>query len=558
MKMSVRLHVTSLENRETPATLAAGFAEQIMASGLAGPTAIEFTPDGKMYVAELNGTMEVWENGTRLQENFFRDAPIFVGSGGERGLAGLTLDPNFEKNRHVYVYYTTTLFDGRNRVSRFTANAAGDLALPGSEQILVTLDPNFASAHNGGSLAFGPDGKLYVATGDATDGQNSQWIGNRHGKILRYNPDGSIPSGAEANPSSFPGIAGTTSGVNRAIWAVGLRNPFRIAFDPVTGVMHINDVGSGGVSAAEEINVGQAGANYGWPLTEGYFNPIFFPEYTNPLYAYPHSVGRAITGGAFYQPDNTMFPTDSVGDYYFTDLTGGWIKSIDLATQAVTDLAADIVSPVDLRVHPDGSLYYVSFDTHTVFRIYSAPRVVSAVVNDGSAQRSRVTDVTLTFNSVVNFNGDSFLLSRDGGDSVKFEVSHQIVNSVSVVTLSNFFGSETDPNLGARSLRDGRYTLTVIASEISNGELTLDGNGDGVGDPDDDYSFGEEQGLFRLFGDTNGDRHVDGADFVAFVTTYNLNAGMPGYLAHFDFNGDGRIDALDFGAFVQRYNQQLP
>jgi len=547
-----QLRLTRLEDRTVPATLIPGFAEQSVATGLSSPTAMEFSPDGKLFICEKAGTMEVWENGSRLQANFFVNAPISTQTGSERGLLSVTFDPNYATNRFVYVYYTTTAADAHNRVSRFTANATGDLALAASESVLVDLDGHSAGNHNGGATHFGPDGKLYVACGDNANGNNAQSLTTRHGKILRYNSDGSIPTD---NPASFPGISGTTAGVYRAIWAVGLRNPYTFTFQPGTGRMHINDVGE---VTWEEINIGTAGVNYGWPATEGMFNQGTFPNFTLPLYAYPHSggtvTGQAITGGAFYNPSNVQFPTSYTGDYFFADYVSGWIKSIDLNTLAVSNFATGASGPVDLRIRPDGSLYYVSINTGVVNRVYSAPRVTGTVVNSGDAQRSRVTDIALSFNTQVTFPSgiaNAFTLTRIGGGSVGFTPTASVVNGVTVVTLTNFTGAETESG----SLRDGRFTLTGIANQIMNGTLTLDGNGDGVGTAGDNFTFGEAQGLFRFFGDINGDRHVDIADFGLFSNSIFTPAN---YINGFDFNNDGVIDIADFGQFSVRLFGPLP
>jgi glucose/arabinose dehydrogenase len=549
-----QLRITRLEDRTVPASLVPGFAEQSVATGLSSPTAMEFSPDNKLFICEKAGTMEVWENGARLQPNFFLNTPISTQTLSERGLLSVTFDPSYASNRFVYVYYTTTAADNHNRVSRFTANAAGDLALAGTEFVIVDLDAHSAGNHNGGAIHFGPDGKLYVACGDNANGNNAQSLTSRHGKILRYNSDGTIPS----NPTSFPGITGSTAGVYQAIWAVGLRNPYTFTFQPGTGRMHINDVGE---VSWEEINIGTAGVNYGWPGTEGLFNQGTFPNFTLPLYAYPHSggtvTGQAITGGAFYNPSVVQFPTSYTGDYFFADYVAGWIKSIDLNTLAVTGLATSANGPVDLRVRPDGSLYYLSINGGVAMRVYSAPRVTGTVINSGAAQRSRVTDIALSFNAQVAFPngiGNAFTLTRNGGGAVGFTPTASVVNGVTVVTLTNFTGAETESG----SLRDGRFTLTGIANQILNGTLTLDGNGDGVGTAGDNFTYGSAQGLFRFFGDANADQNVDIADFGLLSSTFNLNSSQTGFLGYFDWNNDGAIDIADFGQFSARIFTTLP
>jgi glucose/arabinose dehydrogenase len=325
------------------ATLPAGFTESLVASGLNTPTAMQFAPDGRLFVCEQNGRLRVIKNGALLSTPFLT---VTVSSSGERGLLGVAFDPDFAINQFVYVYYTATSPAIHNRVSRFTAS--GDVAAPGSEVALLDLENLTATNHNGGALAFGPDDKLYIAVGENAVASNAQSLGNRLGKVLRLNKDGSIPSD---NP-----FYTTAAGGNRAIWALGLRNPFTFAFSPSGSSMFINDVGQG---SQEEINDGAAGANYGWPDTEG---PTSDPRFVSPRYSYPHVSGTcAIVGGAFYSPLTAQFPSDYLNDYFFADYCAGWIRKLDPANgNTVITFATGISSPVDLKVADDGSLYYLA------------------------------------------------------------------------------------------------------------------------------------------------------------------------------------------------------
>ncbi|HXI57096.1 MAG TPA: PQQ-dependent sugar dehydrogenase, partial [Polyangia bacterium] len=213
--------------------------------------------------------------------------------------------------------------------------------------------------HNGGAVHFGGDGKLYVAVGNNSNNANSQSLSTRLGKMLRMNTDGSAPAD---NP-----FAGQTTGVNRVIWAQGLRNPFTFAVQPGTGKIFINDVGQ---ASWEEIDPGIAGANYGWPDSEG--NSNLQPNETGPIYAYPHSLGCAITGGTFYNPPSPQLPTAWVGHYFFADYCNGWIKRLDPATNTVSDVLSGGTNIVDLKTGPDGALYYANSGTGAVRRIRSA------------------------------------------------------------------------------------------------------------------------------------------------------------------------------------------
>jgi glucose/arabinose dehydrogenase len=332
------------------ATLPPNFARSQVVGGLAKPTAMEFAPDGRLFVAEQRGTLRVVKAGGSLAT--FLDISGRVQSAGERGLLGVAFDPGFSNNHYVYLYYTqkaTGTTPAHNRVIRVTAR--GDRVVTGSKKLILRLD-NLSSAtnHNGGAIHFGEDGKLYVAVGDNANGDNAQSMRNLKGKILRINKDGTIP---RYNP-----FYNRATGRNRAIWALGLRNPFSFAIQPHKGKVFINDVGE---QTWEEINRGVAGANYGWPRYEG---PESDPGYRNPVFAYRQgstkATGCAITGGAFYNPTTRQFPRGYVGDYFFADFCSGWVRRLDAATGGVTGFATGLSMPVALKVSKGGSLYYLS------------------------------------------------------------------------------------------------------------------------------------------------------------------------------------------------------
>jgi glucose/arabinose dehydrogenase len=331
------------------ATLPSGFTETQLGSNVgASPTAMAFAPDGRLFVCLQGGQVRVIKDGTLLATPFLSLSVTFAG---ERGLLGIAFDPNFSSNQFIYLYYTTSSSPVHNRISRFTAN--GDVAVAGSETILVDLD-NLSSAtnHNGGGLHFGPDGKLYAGVGENANSANSQTLSNRLGKILRYNSDGSIPSD---NP-----FFNTATGANRAIWALGLRNPYTFAFQPGTGRMFINDVGQ---STWEEIDDGIAGSNYGWPTCEGACSPAN-SNFRDPLFQYGHgtssTTGCAIVGAAFYNPPVNQFPSSYLGKYFFADLCNGWIRLFDPSAGTASAFASGIATPVDLQIGPDGCLYYLA------------------------------------------------------------------------------------------------------------------------------------------------------------------------------------------------------
>jgi glucose/arabinose dehydrogenase len=337
-------------NARGAAMLPPNFAHSRVVGGLASPTAMEFAPDGRLFVAEQRGTLRVLKAGGTLAT--FLDISRRVDSKGERGLLGIAFDPGFSNNHYVYLYYTqrsTGTTPAFNRVIRVTAN--GNRAVAGSVKPILRLN-NLSSAtnHNGGAIHFGADGKLYVAVGDNANGDNAQSLRTLKGKMLRINKNGTIPP---SNP-----FYDQATGRNRAIWALGLRNPFSFAIQPHTSKMFINDVGE---QTWEEINRGVAGANYGWPRYEGRESD---PRYRNPVFAYKqgstNTTGCAITGGAFYNPATRQFPSGFVGDYFFADFCSGWIRRLDAATGDVSGFATGLIRPVDLKVSKGGSLYYLS------------------------------------------------------------------------------------------------------------------------------------------------------------------------------------------------------
>ena len=322
--------------------------------GLSRATAFAAAADGRMFVAQQAGLLRVVKDGELLPTPFVQ---LTVDASGERGLIGVTLHPDFANNGWVYAYYTTTQGGTHNRISRFVAN--GDVS--GGETVLVDL-PALSSAanHNGGALHFGIDGKLYVGVGDNANSAHAQDLGHPFGKMLRFNDDGSIPTD---NP-----FYTSQTGLARAVWASGLRNPFTFGVQPESGRIHINDVGQ---RTWEEIDLGTAGANYGWPASEGPDNII--AGITAPIFTYKHSaaiptgsgsggffVGFAIAGGAFY-PGSGSFPATFRGNYFFADFVSRFIARLDMVnSNAVYAFSKVADNPVDMLVGPDGALYVLT------------------------------------------------------------------------------------------------------------------------------------------------------------------------------------------------------
>ncbi|HWT01871.1 MAG TPA: PQQ-dependent sugar dehydrogenase [Pyrinomonadaceae bacterium] len=454
---AILLSLLSFTASTRAATLPAGFAETLVAGGLSSPTAMAFAPDGRLFVCQQGGQLRVIKNGTLLATPFLT---VTTDASGERGLLGVAFDPNFATNHFVYIYYTVPTSPRHNRVSRFTAS--GDVAVAGSEVIILELDNlSGATNHNGGAIHFGPDGKLYIAVGENATASNAQTLANLHGKILRINSDGTIPAD---NP-----FFNTATGKNRAIWALGLRNPYTFAFQPGTGRMFINDVGQ---STWEEINDGIIGSNYGWPTTEG---PTTDSRFRPPLFAYQHgstsTTGCAITGGAFYNPAVNQFPATYVGKYFFADFCGGWIRLMNPANNTASAFATGIAAPVDLQVGPDGNLYYLARGGGgQVFRIrYTANQAPSISTHPASKTVSVGQNATFT----VAASGTaplSYQWQRNSGNIPGATTSSYTLANAQLsdsgakfrAVVTNSFGSATS----------NQATLTVVSNQPPAGSIT--------------------------------------------------------------------------------------
>ncbi|MCI0701180.1 MAG: PQQ-dependent sugar dehydrogenase [Planctomycetia bacterium] len=529
------LRVEQLEDRLTPVTLPTGFTESVFASGLTQPTAMVVAPDGRIFVAEKEGALRVVQNQTVLPTPFLS---VTVDDFSERGLVGVTLDPNFQSNGFVYVYYTVPGTNPFNRVSRFTASTTNpNVAAAGSERILVDNLPSTNGNHNGGALVFRPDGMLYVAVGEAGVPANSQTLNNLLGKILRVNP--ATGAAAAGNPTTIAGLGTVPAGSER-IWAAGLRNPFTMAVQPGTGRLFINDVGGG---KFEEVNEGIAGANYGWPDTEGDFNQQSFPNFTRPIYAYAHGQGplqgNTIAGGAFYNPSVAMFPAEYTGDYFFGEFINGRIYLRDNSTGVVTTFADDLTggSPVDLDLGLSGQLLYLDIGSGTIYQITFG---VSGPVAPGT-QLTAVGTGPGVASQVRAFNPDGsirFTASAYAGYSGGVRVGTGDVTGDGVEDVITGTGPGAPPHVKVFDGATGGLVRSFYAYDpgflgglfVSAGDVTGDGRADIV--------VGTARGAAHV----KAFDGVTGAEVRSFIAYAGFGGGVT--VAAGDVDGDNRADII--------------
>jgi glucose/arabinose dehydrogenase/PKD repeat protein len=519
---------------------AAGFSDSLVAS-VPSPTGLAFTPDGRLLIATQPGVLRVYQGGALLPAPAL-DLGTRVCTDRERGLVGVAVDPEFATNHYIYLFYTYNRSGGCdfytpnapvNRVSRFVLRNDNTVD-PASERVLIDGIPEPEGVHNGGDLQFGKDAFLYVSTGDGGcdyAGDSGCYLANDAsrdlnalvGKILRITAAGDIPPG---NPFVGPSTARcnvdgrTTPGTRcQETYASGLRNPFRIAFDPnaVGTRFFINDVGE---QTWEEIDLGAAGADYGWNVREGNCVAGSATQcgappagMTDPTYSYQHVTGgcNAITGGAFVPAG--VWPAEYDGDYLFSDYTCGKIFRLEPAggggyTASEWETGLGVGSAIALVFGPAGSsqgLYYSSFDNggevHVIQYTGSANRRPTASLSasptsgrlpltvqfDGSASRDPDVGDTLTY--VWTFGDSSPTLETTGPTvshnytvfgtyTAQLVVRDQKGATSPAVTIRIDAGNEaptptiTSPSPGSRFSVGQSITLTGTGTDPEDGQLS--------------------------------------------------------------------------------------
>ena len=369
------------------------FESVTVVAGLEEPTAFALVQDGRIFLAEKRGVVRVLDDGALLPAPLI-DIRDRVNAAEQRGLLGLAVDPAFQTNGYLYLFYTyehdPSRPDGPKTGQLIRVTVEGNTSVPGSEQVILgsvvanagqqSCDdfapgadclPADNHLHVGGALQFASDGTLFVATGDSAHNDElrvrAQRLDSLAGKMLRINTDGRAP------PDN-PFFTGDAAANRSKVWAYGLREPFRFSLQPETDLPFVGDVGS---LYAEEISIAYPGANLGWPCYEGSKprygvgdHPVcddlrgLGPEaVSQPLYEYDTPPAAAVVGGDFA----AGYPPPYAGAYFFGDFVRSWIAylTVDSAGElaGVEHLSIEADGPVALRKGPDGEIYYLSWNT---------------------------------------------------------------------------------------------------------------------------------------------------------------------------------------------------
>jgi len=422
---------------------------QLVSSAFSSPVDIQNAGDDRLFIVEKGGRIRILNDDGSVNSTSFLDISSQVSGGSEQGLLGLAFHPDYQNNGFFYVNYTDT--SGDTQVSRFSVDPGDpDVALPGSELNLLSIDQPFSN-HNAGSLAFSPDGFLFITSGDGGSGgdpqNNGQNTATLLGKMLRIDVDN--PSGGNnyGIPADNPFAGSSTE--RQEIYAYGLRNPWKFSFDRTALDIWIADVGQGEIEEMNKQPIGNAGLNYGWRCYEGsqVYDNNGCPDpstLTFPEAEYTHAGGNcSITGGYVYR--GTAFP-GMVGYYFAADLCSGKIFTVD--------------QDGDLIDHGGFGGTWVTFGEDVEKELYIA---------DIGGDIFRVTDTNIA--GVDQLDVSNFKLYPNPASDHLFIESTSTISSVRII---NLLGAQVvslesvgrkDLSIGLQQLKSGLYLVEMIDTE---------------------------------------------------------------------------------------------
>lgn len=420
-------------------------------SGFNSPVDLQHAGDDRFFVVEQGGRIKILNADLTINSTPYLNISTLVSNGGEQGLLGLAFHPDYANNGYFFVNYTKT--NGDSRIARYSVDPADPNIALSAELMIIEYSQPFSN-HNGGGIAFGPDGYLYIATGDGGSGGDP---GNRAqnktlllGKLLRLDIDNFSGQNNYSIPTDNPFAGSSTEA--QEIWAYGLRNPWRFSFDSANGDIWIGDVGQEVIEEIDKAGGTEAGLNYGWRCYEGNqpYNTANCPpagELTMPIAQYSSASGSgncSITGGYVYR--GTTYP-DLEGRYFFADVCSGLIGSVD-ASGALVDhgnfngswvsFGVDI-NDVLYIVDIGGSIHKVKGDVLGIEDLDKAPRVVMSPNPASERITVSIEDDQILEVSIVDIRGSVIRTETETPSSEKsINVSSlsQGIYLIKIVTVS--------------------------------------------------------------------------------------------------------------------------
>ncbi len=418
--------------------------------GFSDPLSLQHVNDDRLFVVEQGGRVKIIQGDGTVNTTPFLNISGQISNGGERGLLGLAFHPDYENNGYFFVNYTKP--NGDTQVSRFSVDAGNpDLANVNSELPIIDYIQPFSN-HNGGNLAFGPDGYLYISSGDGGSGgdpgDRAQNISSPLGKLLRIDVDN--PSGGNnyGIPADNPFVGNPDA--REEIWAYGLRNPWRFSFDLTENNLWIADVGQGNWEEINRVSVTEAGINYGWRCYEGNhpFNTQDCPpqsELTFPIAEYSHANGCSISGGYVYR--GTVY-TDIAGLYFFADYCSGLIGTVDNAGNLID--------------HGDFSGNWVSFGEDINKELYIID-IGGSIYKIKGGEIAGTADYTLESSLIM--------LPNPASENVTFSLKTGTIATIQLfdirgrMVLSDNNLSSTAKTLSVSNLNSGIYFAKIISEK---------------------------------------------------------------------------------------------
>ncbi len=504
------------------AALPAGFEVEKVVGGLNLPAAMQFTTDGRIFIAEKAGGVRVVKNGVLLP------TPVItltdVNSYGDRGLIGMALDPNFKTNGFIYLLYTYENTPGADvagmktaRIVRITVtgdvsdestkvvilgSVGGSAATPSCENFAVTADciASDSPSHSGGALRFGPDGKLYVTLGDGAHfdyvdirSLRAQNLDSLAGKVLRINTDG---TGVVGNPY----YTGNPNDNRSKVYASGVRNAFRMNFRPGNNTLYAGDVGW---NNWEEVDKIVAGANYGWPCREGAAPTVgqtcTVVNYTDPLYTYGHDANGA--GSVVVGDFPTAYPAAYNSSLFIGDYAQNWIKRVVVdandnfvSVQNFMMAADGAMGPVALDRGPDGNIYYIAIYAGELRRILYTTGNRQPIAQISASVTNGLAPLAVNFSAAASTDPDGNPLTYkwdfgDNASSTAVAPSHTYAANGTYIAAVTVFDGQGGQNTKSVTITVGNRAPTAVILAPTSGSLyhvgdtiTLNGNGT---DPED-------------------------------------------------------------------------